>query len=489
MDTRFSMPQKVPEECITKITEALQSVKSMKTTREFMTVLEVFSQFKMDIAVTGESGSGKSTLINALLGLDHDDEGAASTGVVETTSEPAMYQYPNLPYVRLWDLPGMGTPSFASKTYVEAMNFVLYDMFIVVISERFRENNMLVIDEIQRQNKPFYIVRTKVDNDLLSQSRKLAFTETRALGLMRDECLKYLNDKNLHPSVFLVSVHGTQKYDLQKLKDTLENEASKLKIEVFPLFMANVFTKGRTKARTIQQHALQSGKISEEDLQKICTICKHSDFAHGTEALKTVLDALEHFQLDVAILGETGSGVSTLLDALSGKQNSTNSTTSATSLQYPDVRFWAVSGIERITDNLEDIKLFMDNFDFFVIIVSEWQQALHVELARAADQLRKHYHFVQTKVDCYLQTQGDLCYPEIQLLDGLRAQSAEELKKANLAHSQLFLINGLDKNTFDFVSLECVLSSDLNAIRLSAFAYWVDGMVRQKQNYSTCQIL
>lgn len=214
-----------------------------------MNFLKVYDQFKLDVAVTGDSGSGKSTLINALLGLDNDAKGAAPTGVVETTMEPAVYQYPNCPQVRLWDLPGIGTPSFTSKSYIETINLHVYDMFFVVISERFRENNMLLIEEIHKQKKPFYLIRTKVDNDLNAQNRKQNFTETDALFVMRSECLKYVEEKNLFPHIFLVSAHYTQNYDMQNLKDTFEQEAPKFKREVFPLFLVSLFTGDKRKQR------------------------------------------------------------------------------------------------------------------------------------------------------------------------------------------------------------------------------------------------
>lgn len=243
------MPPKIPEEYINKITEAVQTTSPARIPQQFMSFLNVYDRFKLDVAVTGDSGSGKSTLINALIGLDHDAIGAAPTGVVETTMGPAVYQYPNFPQVRLWDLPGMGTPSFTSKSYVETINFHLYDMFFVVISERFRENNMLLIDEIQKQKKPFYIIRTKIDNDLHSQSRKKNFTETDALFVMRGECLKYVEEKNLYPHIFLVSAHDTQNYDMHYLKDTFEKEAPKLRREVFPLFLESLFSGDKRRQR------------------------------------------------------------------------------------------------------------------------------------------------------------------------------------------------------------------------------------------------
>ncbi|XP_060726036.1 immunity-related GTPase family M protein 3 isoform X2 [Tachysurus vachellii] len=491
----FSVPQKIPEEYVNKVTEAIQSTSPEKIPQQFMTFLKMYDQFKVDVAVTGDSGSGKSTLINALLGVNHDAKGAAPTGVVETTMEPKVYQYPNCSLVRLWDLPGMGTPSFTSKSYIETMNFNLYDMFFVVISERFRENNMLVIDEIHKQKKPFYVIRTKVDNDLHAESRKNNFTETGALTVMRDECLKYVEQKNLHPHIFLVSAHYTQKYDMQKLKDTFKKEAPEIKREVFPFFLASLFSGDWWKQRTIMRQALQNGKINEKDVPDLKSLCKTFGVASGTGKLKTTLEALENFQLDVAVLGESRSGVTTLLNGLIRQQNATfcsaHAKTPATSTHYPNVRFWDMSGIENILENsLEEMTEILDTFDFYLLIVSEWKRARHLDLARVIQKLQKKYHFVQTKIDCHLQAQEDLCCPETEILDGLRAQCAEELQRAKLDNSQLFLINSLDRKDFDFVSLESVLGSDLDTIRISAFAYYVDIIVKnKKQAQSSCQIL
>lgn len=243
------------------------------------------------------------------------------------------------------------------------------------------------------------------------------------------------------------------------------------------------------------RHALQSGKITEKEVLDLRTFCKCFDVANGTETLMTTLEALDHFQLDVAVLGETGSGVTTLLNGLMRQQNgavcSVLAEMPATSPQYPNVRFWAVSGIENIMVNsLEWMKEMLDHFDFYVLIVTDWKKAHHTDLARIVQKLRKKYHFVQTKIDCHLQAHDDLCCPETEILDGLRAQCAEELQMAKVDNSQLFLINSLDRNAFDFVSLESVLGSDLDTIRTSAFAYYVNRIVRNnKQAQSTCQIL
>lgn len=204
-------------------------------------LLKLYDCFNIDIAVTGESGSGKSSLINVFQGLRPDDVGAAQTGVVETTMKPTKFHDPNVPQLRLWDLPGMGTPTFNSNSYVKAMNLDIYDMFIVVISERVRENNMLLVDTISQQKKPFYVIRTKIDNDMRSQRRKRNFSEENALKKMKEDCEKYLKQKNLDSHVFLVSAHEPLNYDMPKFMDTFKTEVPQIRAELFVSFLDKIF--------------------------------------------------------------------------------------------------------------------------------------------------------------------------------------------------------------------------------------------------------
>lgn len=201
-----------------------------------------------------------------------------------------------------------------------------------------------------------------------------------------------------------------------------------------------------------------------------------------------MLETLDHFQLDVAILGESGSGGTTLVNALTRQQN--NNEVPGTNPRYPHVRFWPLTGVENIMEySMREMKEIMDRFDFFLILVTDWQKTQHIKLARVVRELRKHFQFVQTKIDCYLQPLAHLGCLETEILDGLRAQCAEELSANHFEESQVFLINSLNRKSVDFFSLESALSSDLNTIKISAFAYYVARFVNQKQPESSCQIL
>ncbi len=235
--------------------------------------------------------------------------------------------------------------------------------------------------------------------------------------------------------------------------------------------------------RYATNHIQQTGKLETEDITALKEMYKRTGF--GAAKVSIVLKALSHFQLDVAVLGETGSGASTLVNTLIGLKNeecgsaSESISNPAMSLGYPDVRFWDISGIEAVMDySMYEMKQQL-NYDFYIIIVSDWQRARHLKLAKAVEELRRHYLLVQTKVDHHIQTQSELYCDETEILDGLRAQFTQELQMAQLSEQQMFLVNSLDRCAFDFVGLESALSSDLNTVRTSAFSYYIARTVKE----------
>ncbi|XP_043116742.1 immunity-related GTPase family, e4 [Puntigrus tetrazona] len=182
----------------------------------------------LNIAVTGETGAGKSSFINAFRGLNDDDDNSAPTGLTETTKVAAMYTHPTKPNVRLWDLPGIGTPNFKANKFLSEVKFETYDLFIIISSVRFRENDVFLAKEIQKKQKRFYFVRTKIDNDVRSVAKTRKFDEQQVLCTIREDCHRNLKELG-NPKVFLISSYDLGKYDFQDLVDTLELDLSENK--------------------------------------------------------------------------------------------------------------------------------------------------------------------------------------------------------------------------------------------------------------------
>ncbi|XP_056091473.1 interferon-inducible GTPase 5-like [Rhinichthys klamathensis goyatoka] len=177
----------------------------------------------LDIAVTGKTGSGKSSFVNLIRDLSDNDNGAAPTGVTETTTERTMYVHPTLPNVKIWDLPGIGTPNFKANKYLKSVKFKTYDFFIILNSERFTENDIMLAKEIRKQKKCFYFVRSKIDIDIDSEVRRKGLNEQDVLDKIRKYCVINLN-KLGNAKVFLISSVDSGKYDFEKLQNTLADD-------------------------------------------------------------------------------------------------------------------------------------------------------------------------------------------------------------------------------------------------------------------------
>ncbi|XP_065276071.1 interferon-inducible GTPase 5-like isoform X2 [Emys orbicularis] len=205
--------------------------------------LESFKSTILNIAVTGETGAGKSSFINALRGLTAEDDGAAPTGVTETTTKPTVYPFPNHANVRLWDLPGTGSPDFQPNTYLKQVNFKRYDFFVIIASERFKCNHTALAREIERMGKRFYFVRSKVDEDLRNEERDhpRTFSQESVLQRLRMDCRTHLQKVGIsNPKIFLLSSCEFTKYDAPGLVKTLKDDLQELKRLAFLLSLPNL---------------------------------------------------------------------------------------------------------------------------------------------------------------------------------------------------------------------------------------------------------
>ncbi|KAG7469197.1 hypothetical protein MATL_G00126440 [Megalops atlanticus] len=246
--------QTISEAEIQEMSSTLQSRLVTEVVAQVQGMLEQVSSATLDIAVTGESGSGKSSFINAFRGVGDEDPEAARTGVTETTREAVAYTHPTVPTVRLWDLPGIGTPAFHPERYLRDVGLAQYDFFIIVASERFRECHVTLARCVEQAGKKFYFVRNKVDNDLEASARRRGgkgFSEGDVLEKIRCNCEEGLRKSGVaQPRVFLLSCFQPQRYDFPLLQDTLERELEGHKRQVFLLALPNLTSAVLEKKRT-----------------------------------------------------------------------------------------------------------------------------------------------------------------------------------------------------------------------------------------------
>ncbi|XP_075399340.1 immunity-related GTPase family M protein 1-like [Tenrec ecaudatus] len=175
----------------------------------------------LNIAVTGASGNGLSTFINALRNVGHEEETSAPTGVVRTTFTRASYSSSCFPNVMLWDLPGMGNSSKSLESYMEEMHFSQYDFVVIIASEQFSMNHVVLAKTIQELGKKLYIVWNKLDMAL----SKDVLSKEEVVKMIREYILEALWKEQVHePPIFLVSSFDPSLHDFPELKQTLKKD-------------------------------------------------------------------------------------------------------------------------------------------------------------------------------------------------------------------------------------------------------------------------
>ncbi|XP_028404171.1 T-cell-specific guanine nucleotide triphosphate-binding protein 1-like [Dendronephthya gigantea] len=184
--------------------------------------LNQWKDVEINIGLTGASGAGKSSFINAIRGLGDDDEGAAKTGVTETTKVPTKYPHPTNKKIKFWDLPGVGTPTHDDVAeYFKEFRFANFDTFLIFAVKRFTINDYLFAEEIKKNKKLFFFIRTHIDVDIASEKRKRSFNEEKTLKRIKEDCWKNLKDERYRRDkqevVYLISNHHPDKWDFSLL--------------------------------------------------------------------------------------------------------------------------------------------------------------------------------------------------------------------------------------------------------------------------------
>jgi len=73
----------------------------------------------------------------------------------------------------IWDLPGIGTPSFPQGNYIKKMGIRHFDIVILMTASRFSEAELSLLKELKRYNVPYFLVRNKVDAAVQSEIEKV----------------------------------------------------------------------------------------------------------------------------------------------------------------------------------------------------------------------------------------------------------------------------------------------------------------------------
>ncbi|XP_043551212.1 interferon-inducible GTPase 5-like isoform X2 [Chiloscyllium plagiosum] len=203
-------------------------------------ISNTFKNVKINIAVMGASGVGKSTLVNALRGVDNNDEDAAPIDIVESTMEPKCYTHPTVPNVIYWDTPGVGSLKVKVNMFLKGIRFADFDFGLLVSDHRFREEDEILVKVMKKAGKPLFFVRSKIDQSLWSERKKPGYSEEQVFQKIRDYCSSSLAQMGMKDErVFLISCEHLDKYEFPELRSAVDAILPETKRNVFLFSLPN----------------------------------------------------------------------------------------------------------------------------------------------------------------------------------------------------------------------------------------------------------
>lgn len=220
--------------------------------------------------------------------------------------------------------------------------------------------------------------------------------------------------------------------------------------------------------------------ISEEITHSIELRLKNGDLQGANSVISNALKVIDNAKINIAVTGESGSGKSSLINALrkvkhAGESSATVGVTETTMeikpYEHPKVKnliLWDLPGIG--TPNFEPNnyleKVEFKKYDFFIIVSSPRFTKHELDLAKAIIMMKKNYYFVRTKVDIDLKNE-ETCHRHTfdreKTLNQIRNYYLDSFRKSKINEPQVFLISNQDLSNYDFPVLMDTLIKDLPA--------------------------
>ncbi|XP_015284791.1 PREDICTED: interferon-inducible GTPase 5-like [Gekko japonicus] len=188
--------------------------------------------------------------------------------------------------------------------------------------------------------------------------------------------------------------------------------------------------------------------------------------------------------LNVAVVGEPGSGKSSFINNMLGKR-ADKPGAAQTGIQtmkargyphpsLPQVILWDLPGREHSALGSCTNQVDLNRFDFFIIVAYQHFQTVHADLVHEIQAMGKMFYFVRAKTDLDLEAsrkQQPSGYDDEKVLQCIKEDCMMALLKESVIDPQVFLVSNLDPWSMDFPLLLKTLESDLLWLKRQAFIF------------------
>lgn len=226
--------------------------------------------------------------------------------------------------------------------------------------------------------------------------------------------------------------------------------------------------------------------ITEKYIEEITNAIEEEKMAEAVSKFIELLEHTENARLDIAVVGESGSGTSSFVNAIRGLGDEDDGAaptgvveirTRPTPYPHPNhsnVTVWDLPGIG--TQNLDPIayleQINFFRYDFFILISSEHFKSNHAKLAREMRELGQLCYFVRSKVDTDLEAakkRRPRACDEETVLEKIRHKCQRHLRKEGIRCPQVFLLSSWELSKYDFMALEETVEKELAKHKRHAF--------------------
>lgn len=248
------------------------------------------------------------------------------------------------------------------------------------------------------------------------------------------------------------------------IKSASEKNIQQLSVEFLPHYCALISKAG--------------GLLSPERISSIQKAFQQGKLPDIVSQIQEVITAAENAVLQVAVIGESGTGKSSFINALRGLSHEAEEAADVGTVEttmhkipyqhpkYPSVTFWDLPGTgtpDFLPETYLD-KMGFDNYDFFIIISSSRFSHNDALLAQKIKEAGKKFYFVRTKVDSDLYNEKKTkprTFKKENVLQQIRDYCLANLSYIGVPEPRVFLISNFDLDRFDFPKLEETLLREL----------------------------
>ncbi|XP_032881969.1 interferon-inducible GTPase 5-like [Amblyraja radiata] len=205
----------------------------------------------------------------------------------------------------------------------------------------------------------------------------------------------------------------------------------------------------------------------------------------GVQGLQLAIDdknkQMSNVHVRIAVMGESGSGKSSLINALldlddeeaasTGFNETTTEITPYSHPSLPNVHCYDFPGLN--TPNFP-VKAFMKKtkfaeYDLGIIVIERWTDNDQL-LAKALKKAGKSLYVVRSKIDQIVKSErGKKGYNEDVMLQSVWKNCCSSLEKAGIGKTRVFLYSSFDLNAYDFPELQKTVVSDLSETQKQLF--------------------